>query len=293
MSICDPTKHCGICDQGGLAVMPVRYAVARKDTLQAPIIQAPFGEGLEHAPLPNEHASSTLRQLRGGYLYMYNEKRNEWKAYAVNSAGYLIAFDIHSKSPLALKEDAEPCERMGKSAAGRCVMIPGAKYGGRVWLAFSDVAWTAKVLELHREASHREQHMRCIDIGEWAKSNGTKRQPHLAAMTRARERVAEFHVPPKPTVPTFGVRVIGYPAYDFSPQKFNNCHAELDSMLERADATSHGVPPAMVALMDPVGISLDLNALIATEVQAFEKAEGREWKKTTSAAIVGLRETLG
>ena len=141
MAECDPSKICAICDQQGLALMPLRYAVAQPATKSAPAIQAPFGEGLESVPLPTDNAHYTVRHLRGGYLYVFNEVRGEWKAYVVNEDAYLVEYDIHDKTPPNLS-GARPCSRMAKSAASRCVMIPDAIRAGAVWLGFSDLAWT-------------------------------------------------------------------------------------------------------------------------------------------------------
>ena len=82
---------------------------------------------------------------------------------------------------------------MAKSAASRCVMIPDAIRAGAVWLGFSDVAWTDRVLERHRQAAYRDKHMRRIDLGAWAKSQTV--QPHLTGLSKAREVVAEYHLP--------------------------------------------------------------------------------------------------
>jgi len=52
------------------------------------------------------------------------------------------------------------------------------------------------------------------------------------------------------------------------------------------------MPAAMVALMDPVGITLELNALVLGHVEGFERKDDRAWKKATSTAIQGLRQIL-
>ncbi len=301
MSQCDPSKACAVCDQQGLALMPLRYAVAQPATKSAPAIQAPFGEGLEAVPLPTDNAHYTVRHLRGGYLYVFNEVRGEWKAYVVNEDAYLVEYDIHDKTPPNLS-GARPCSRMAKSAASRCVMIPDAIRAGAVWLGFSDVAWTDRVLERHRQAAYRDKHMRRIDLGAWAKSQTV--QPHLTGLSKAREVVAEYHLPAQsaaasqtaaphlPGIRLQSVNVHGYKAFMHSPQDFQNCDAELEAFLVSAQTSGRGVPPAMVALADPLGITLELNALTLGRVERFEQEDDRDWKKTTSTAIQGLRQML-
>lgn len=278
MSQCDPSKICSICDQKGLALLPLRYAVARPTPLSAPPLQAPFGQGLEQVPLPGDSAHYTLRLLRGGYLYVFNERRGEWKAYVVTTDAYLFEYDIHDKTPPNL-EGAVPCKRMAKSASSRCVMIPDATRSTKIWLGFSDVAWTARVLERHRQQACRERHMRCIDIGAWSNSQG--QQAHLAGLATAHECVAEYQLPAP-----------GDGALSDSPQVFQSGHDDLEPFLASALASSQGVPAAMVALMDPVGIALELNGLIHGQVERYESNEERHWKKSTSSAIQGLRHML-
>ena len=289
MSQCDPSKKCSVCDQLGVALMPLRYAVAQPATKRAPAIQAPFGDGLESVPLPTDSAHYTMRHLRGGYLYVFNEVRGEWKAYVVTEDAYLVEYDIHDKTPPD-PSGASPCSRMAKSAASRCVMIPDAIRAGPVWFGFSDVAWTERVLERHRQSAYRDKHMRCIDLGAWAKSQTV--QPHLTGLSEAREVVAEYHLPAEPKAPVNSVTVHGYKAFMHSPQDFHNCHDELDPFLASAHTSGCGVPPAMVALADPVGIALELNALTLGQVERFEQEDDRDWKKATSTAIQGLRQML-
>jgi hypothetical protein len=177
--------------------------------------------------------------------------------------------------------------RMVQSTSSRCVMIPDADRAGRIWLGFSDVSWTASVLEQNRTQAYREQHMRCINIGEWARNKGQTTQPHLGALSKAYDHVAEYHLPVDDESPEHGDN-----AYSHSPQDFNNAHGELDAFLQSAHTSGKGLVPAMVALQDPVGITLEINSLILSEVEKFEGAEDRTWKKTTSVAIAGLRQVM-
>ena len=285
MSQCDPSKICSVCDQNGLALLPLRYAVAQPATLGAPAIQAPFGDGLEQVPLPESTGLYTLRQLRGGYLYVFNEVRGDWKAYVVTADAYLLEYDIHNKTPPNL-EGAKPCSRMAQSASSRCVMIPDADRAGRIWLGFSDVAWTANVLERNRQQAYRDQHMRCIDMGAWTKGHGRATQPHLQAMSKAPEHVAEYS--PVDAANAANAHL----AYQHSPQAFTPAHGEFDAFLHSAKKSGKGLAPAMVALQDPVGITLEINSLILGEVEKFESDEDRDWKKTTSMAIAGLRQMM-
>ncbi|WP_343124361.1 toxin VasX [Xanthomonas oryzae] len=46
----------------------------------------------------------------------------------------------------------------------RCITVKDAARATKVWLGFSDVTWTAAVLQKHADAAYRQAHMRCLDI---------------------------------------------------------------------------------------------------------------------------------
>lgn len=292
---CDPSKTCTICDQQGLPILPLRYAVARcdKDVKdKAPKLQAPFGDGVTDIALPVDQADYTLRLLRPGYLYAFNEVRGEWKAYIVNDNAYLLEFDIHSKTPPDIK-DAQPCARMQASAAGRCVMIPDAAKAGAVWLGFSDTAWTAAVLERHRKQAYRERHMQRIDVGQWATDGAP--QPHMDALDKIGDRVCEFTLPAPSEIPLSpdqiaaheaanarkpesersillpAVSVRPYAALGFSLHDYDygNEQRAGPTLSEAAKIAAGELVPAMVALHDPVGITMELARLSAVRLEDF------------------------
>lgn len=306
---CDPSKVCQVCDQRGLPILPLRYAVARADVRRdkAPQLSAPFGAGVDDIALPAAHAHYTLRLLRGGYLYVFNEVRGEWKAYAVNENAYLTEFDIRSKSPPDTG-GAEPCERMQNSVAGRCVMIPDAKKAGTVWLGFSDVAWTSDVLARHSKQAWREKHMQRIDVGAWASTGSS--QPHLDSLTRLSELAAEFSIEVPISQPLSAeqqaaneradagsdkhpiqlqtVTVTTYPALDFSLQDYRNEQSATASFIEVAVSAANGLLPAMVALHDPVGVTADLASLLSLRFETFMRQSAKSRELMVSSAIEQL-----
>ncbi|MDR5894398.1 hypothetical protein QC820_16535 [Halomonas mongoliensis] len=54
-------------------------------------LSAPFGAGVADITLP-EGQTYTLRLLRGGYLYVFNELRGSWSGYVVTERGYLFPY---------------------------------------------------------------------------------------------------------------------------------------------------------------------------------------------------------
>lgn len=198
MTTTDQTQQepCPNCVKPGLPIFPVRYALARDDasvTEKAPSLAAPFVTA--DIALPDNSARYTLRTLRSGYLYVFNEARGAWSAYEVDEYGTLHGFDYRDPSPPPPAEDdelREVCSRHGNPELARCVIIPDAHRAGAVWFGFSDTAWTASVLRKHKQQAYREKHMRRVDVGAWVAGQGQTTQPHLDSLSKITERVGEF-----------------------------------------------------------------------------------------------------
>nr|WP_243864458.1 T6SS effector BTH_I2691 family protein [Burkholderia pseudomallei] len=198
-----PPTVCQFCDKKGLPILPLRYAVARQDKGNAPVLKAPFsaidkkkeqGKELSKFDLPADLAHYTTRLLRPGYLYVYDEARKEWSAYVVTKGAYLFQFDPYAKVPPGGWGKVEfSCKREGDAFIARCVTVKNATKATKVWLGFSDVAWTKDVLDKHSSPAYREAHMRSIDIAAW---RGGGSQSHVAPFSELASRVAEYAATP-------------------------------------------------------------------------------------------------
>jgi hypothetical protein len=184
-----PVQTCPFCDRSGLPILPLRYAVARTDLGgKAPDIAAPFDAG--KFALPVESAKYTLRILRPGYLYVFDEVRGEWTAYIVNGQGLLYQFDIHAKVPPQVPDKTfnEACVRKADPYLARCFTVKDAANAGNIWMGFSDVMWTESVLNAHSEAAYRKKHMRCINMAD---VRAKKTAAHMDTFSKLKN-VAEF-----------------------------------------------------------------------------------------------------
>ncbi|QAU24425.1 hypothetical protein EO087_10840 [Dyella sp. M7H15-1] len=182
---------CPFCDKQGLPILPVRYAVARTNLGNAPSLPPSFGQGVTDIALPGDIAKYTLRLLRPGFLYVYDEHRNEWSAFVVNKQSYLWEFDIYAKTPPKVNNTIEfnaACRGKSDPYVARCFTVKRAARATKVWLGFSDVAWTQAVLAKHTSADYRQANMQCIDIAAW-RDGGM--QPHVTSFD-ALPQVAEF-----------------------------------------------------------------------------------------------------
>lgn len=304
--------YCPNCIRFGFPILLARYAVARTDAevrRRAPPLQAPFGAGIQDIVLPASDAQYTLRLLRGGYVYAFNETRDEWLAWQVNEHGDLSSFDIRDTSPPPQNDDAPAsCSRHGSAMMSKCIVLPDAKWGTTLWLAYSTAPWTARVWRRHQDAAYRQRSMRRIDLAGWVGSGNP--QPHMAGLYQTLDQVAEFHLvdtysilpktPDATNLPRMEV-LPGAHALDHSLSgRVQYAQHQLDllraqaRLAARQDAPGHplAVAPALVALDDPVGIIADLNQLAVTRLLEWENEPERAEKRQSAAAITALREAI-
>ncbi len=294
-------ETCPNCIKKGLALLPVRYAVARDDTpvtTNAPPLTAPFGDGVTSIALPATAARYTLRGTREGYLYVFNEARGLWSAYESDKNGVLTEFDPHAKSPPQLAEDdaqAAACSRTGVCPMARCIFIPDAAQATRIWICYSQAAWTPAVLANNRRSAVRAKHMRCIDIRAWVAGGGKATQPHLCSIEEVGTRVADYTVEaPRSTQPN-EVIVTSYIAYASSPQGSIVARKdEVPDMVAQAKAAGEqwGYPPAIIALADPCGIAMELVAVAGDTLASFVRRHSDVRKIAVSRAIQSVRRAI-
>lgn len=307
---CDPTQECPICDQRGLPIFPLRYAVARAEgvtrSARAPVLEAPFAVGA--VALPEQLAHYTLRLVRQGYIYVFNEARDEWSGYIVTESAHLLPFDVNLPAPPAA-ESAAPCSRMAQSQSGRCIMIPDAQDAsllGKVWLAFTPSAWTQETLRKHRSESHRRKHMRCFDAAAWVGGNGSATQPHAAPFVEARDGVAElaatapFTLGALPGPVRTGLGFMASPALGYSMTRPVVLDPPDVAMLEASirQAAQVQVPrvadslPVAISLDDPAGIGADLNLLIQGLATEWLSEPERSEKLETASTIDAIKKAI-
>lgn len=316
-------EFCPNCTKFGLPILPLRYAVARDDVKEkAPPLVAPFGDGVNDVRLPAGVARYTLRTLRQGYLYVFNDMRGRWSAYQVAEDGVLFQFDIRDRSPPpATSEDDAPkevCSRHGNPPLSQCILVPDAANATILWMAFSDVAWTPEVFKRYSSRNYRKKHMRQIDVGAWFRGKGNRTQPHMDRLDKLVDRVSEYHfeppaeesqspeqiaehekrnaaLPPEErSILLETVTIRPYPACDYSPHDFKNCKSGADAMTAAANqaGAQWGYPPAMVALDDPLGITMELATMMSFQFDRFMARPQFERPLAISAILRSLEDTI-
>ncbi|CAB3751499.1 T6SS effector BTH_I2691 family protein [Paraburkholderia solisilvae] len=333
-----PSAVCAFCDKQGLPILPVRYAIARADMGHAPVLPATFKADVAAIDLPADTARYTLRLLRPGFLYVFDEQRNEWSGYVVNEQSYLYAFDVHAKSPpqVGNKTFNDACKAKSDPYKARCITVKDAAHATRVWLGFSDTPWTSAVLSKHSTSAYRTAHMQCIDVASW-RGGGTPahmaafdslnqvaefaadgaalqketrthvqrflpapyRQPEDLIRTDAASQQALGMLPPK--VQQWVASSIGKPAmsgpvktaaWAFSPHEFFLTREETAALAAWGATAGKPWRPALVGLLDPVGIAMELNGLAIQRCVEFAEQADRKWQMETAGAIEAIHKAV-
>ena len=251
---------CSLCDRKSLLIYPVRYAVASpRGAAKAPALTGNFKmDG--RAPQSVATAKYTLRALRAGYLYTYDERRRRLRAYMVLPDGLMWSFvpGQHPPPESSVRNTATGCARRGDMAflsLGRCVDVehtPGVDEATNLWIGWSNVAWTKTLVEkaLGAEgAKWRALHMQCIDVKAMIGGGAA----HTGEFQSSRAHIAPFAMDSQALKD----------AFDFgnTPTEEERRLRDLADRIGGAMAQTPFKKGFVVAVNDPVGITNDLAEL--------------------------------
>ncbi|WP_417884483.1 T6SS effector BTH_I2691 family protein [Vibrio rumoiensis] len=160
-----PSKHCPVSGEG-VAIIPVRYAIDDVDENGHQLNPLPE-EGDWHGPFDLEHAKYTMRRLRDGWLYVYDEDGETFHEYQVDGANlikYNWGADEASKAP----------EERGSEGESKVYLSYPAKH--TLYLGFSYHRWTWRVCEhMRSHAPDRKKWMRKLDLNNYCHSQSLYR----------------------------------------------------------------------------------------------------------------------
>ncbi|WP_434631298.1 T6SS effector BTH_I2691 family protein [Chromobacterium sp. CV08] len=261
---------CEYCDKRGVPIFPVRYAIA------LPGAGAPVVANKPAIALPEASGQYTLRTLRSGYLYVYDEARKRWDDYFVTEDGYFFKTSTQAKGqPLVLPKKPFSCPDEGHRAIASCITIPDAKRATKVWLAFSDGQWTDAVRKRHDSADYRKKHMRCVDVKAYTASVDAK---HCLPIKNAGSKIAEYALD----------KAALSKAVDFSPVPLASRKGHSDRLIAEAEKLAPG-KGFIVTLSDPVGMAAELSALMIHHASAFANKKENKHPLMASMAISQLK----
>lgn len=287
------TASCPLCDRKSLLFYPVRYAVAcPRGAGKAPGLSGHFKID-SRAPQSVATAKYTLRALRPGYLYTYDERRRRLRAYTVLEDGIMWSFPPGSTPPPADAEGlmTQGCSRAGDlsfETLGRCVDIeytPGCDNptGMNFWVGWSNVRWTKDLVfnKVH-DASWRKQHMQCIEIAKVLADAADD----AASFEVAYQQIAHFAMNEQAMKDAFGFSNRD-PKSEITQGKRKLPPRIIDAM--HATPNKRGF---ILAVNDPVGIANDLSELTVPSLNTGFNEE-MYWKATSAQLLqqaqMGLR----
>ncbi|WP_241820963.1 T6SS effector BTH_I2691 family protein [Herbaspirillum sp. C7C8] len=233
-----------------MLIYPVRYAVASPYGAQAvPAISGNFR--IEGAPRQIGEARYTLRALRPGYLYAYDECRARLKACVVMPTGHLWNFPLEYNPPHPGRIPFS-CVDPGEIVRAYCVDIAHTPHdpATRLWIGWSNTAWTKALQKKVSETGWRRKHMQCIDVA--AMLAGTA--PHAGEFNACKEQVAHFAA-------DTGEMARAFSFSNTPPAEENKRHAWAGKMADIMAAQAPHHKGYVVAINDPVGLVNDLSEL--------------------------------
>ncbi|MFM0658687.1 MULTISPECIES: T6SS effector BTH_I2691 family protein [Paraburkholderia] len=277
---------CPLCDRQSLLFYPVRYAVAcPRGAAKAPALSGNFKiDG--RAPQSAATAKYTLRALRPGYLYTYDEKRKRLRAYMVLEDGIMWSFPPGQRPPPG---DAEGLMTQGCASAGdlkfetlgRCVDVehtPGHDEAANFWIGWSNVQWTKalveKALDPKDGPAWRMLHMQCINVPKMIASG----EIHTAEFKASSQQIAHFAMDEQAMKDAFGFS-------NRDPKNEIRLHRnKLSDRVADAMAQTANKKGFIVAVNDPVGITNDLSELTVPSLNnGFD--EEIYWKATSAQLL--------
>ncbi|WP_240160905.1 T6SS effector BTH_I2691 family protein [Burkholderia sp. Ax-1719] len=191
-------KKCDNCDKKGLPILPVRYSVMPK-YVKAGMPAHITGDRMTSVTL-TEHQYG-LRTLREGWVYLYYEVgargRQYWEAYRVTADGRLwkqqIALPPMSPVlPVAPTTDPACAQNQIAVQMDFIVIEQPEKCTGRVYIAFSELAWEVETFGKYRDNMLRGMRMQWIEPSKWINSANDQSGHVTTATSAAIDKVIEY-----------------------------------------------------------------------------------------------------
>jgi hypothetical protein len=343
-------ENCTLCNKKGLPILLTRYAIA---TRNADNLTSLFSHGkhpndggvLSDTKAPEVHGdfkvqdrdggeaidlgytcTYTQRLLRTGFVYVYEEGRKKWKAYAVTDEGYLLEYTYPKfdfNQPVKV-DSIKPCFPQNTAAAACITITAPAEKAGIIWIGFSDVEWTEDVFKKHNsDPTFRAEHMRKFNVAAWM---GSLKHEHAAPIAELSKHVTEY---------CNGVNI---KAFEYSLWKFpsdssskiidwfsvteklggelglpystkgmtenakilpkntdelmkSNSVSKGDFIVRMFDRMSKG-KGAIVAIDDPVGIASDLDKMLAFRITNYADQEDIKRQREASVKILCIMNAV-
>ena len=270
------TTSCEFCEKKGLPILLTRYAVA------APNSKAPTPS----APLNLSKATSlgrskyTVRLVRKGFVYLFDEARHRWEEYEVTPDGYF--FKLPPRTPNAAKIKAPEqfaCARSEHAPIAQVITIADPQKATVVWVGYSEAQWTNDIFTRHASADYRARHMQKITLsGGRVAAN----LAHTAPISQVDTLVAEYQMDPPTAVKEFNA----WSPFAFNPRALQAQNFKKAMTVQAKDT---GI---ILALHDPSGLAQEIAALMHHLSVEFVNHPARHRQIGVNQAIKTLRFAL-
>ncbi|MCH7390269.1 T6SS effector BTH_I2691 family protein [Acinetobacter dispersus] len=238
-------SNCKRCQKEGLPLFISRFSVGRGSAIRSPIA-TPAG----YPELPASSCYYTLRNLRSGYLYIYDSLDNSIKAYSLTSGGLatLINASEAQATTEAFKEQHTACMQQGqKFANAALITVPRPTVARSIFISYSEYKWTQAVLNAHKGASaaavEKRRHMTEVKIG----GNTASSLP----IQRLQNSVNEYSL----------TNAQGQQSFAWSTRGFLELKGSTPKIINEANRLAPG-KGLVIAINDPVALMSDISALL-------------------------------
>jgi hypothetical protein len=282
--------------------MPARLALATSDN-PMPVVAEPFVFNAPKTDKDNGRFKYVLRTLRTGYLYVYDEVRREWSGYVVTPDGYYYYFNPEKEPPKSETVTFSCSQSPADKALAACITVKHttALPAGKVFLAFSDVAWTPAVFERHKEPAFRQQAMRWVDMAAWI---GNHAQNFCAPIGQAEIVLSEFRL-----AQAKGAEQFAWSPFAFSAKGVTGSDGKAIPFMKaisdaakakNAERAKAGLSPLglqahhglIVRIKDPAGITRETARLLQHKTAEFMSHPTRIRELTLSNAIAAVKSAV-
>lgn len=297
------SQKCPLCERVGIPILPVRYAVCRRTQRNSAVNELPEARIADFTTVSLDQewtedgktsriekcqnndiledieevsqgkvSKYVLRQLRSGYLYIYDQANepNSWYCFVVTTDGKFYQYSVKDNPPDPEKAEFD-CglkaekEKREKSLSASVVTIPTIQKDSVLYYAYSEHPWSRDHLKMIQgDVSWRKKNMQKIDMQELLASSGANHCPHVFDMSELKY-VAEF------------CKLSTENDDFFWPNGFINSPYTPDQLIESMKDRLHIAPswlkdkPIIMAVKDEVGIIDELNAYRLETLERMRK----------------------
>lgn len=236
-------SKCQRCKKQGLPLLISRFAVGRNKAFTSPIA-VPAG----YPELPSTSCRYTLRNLRSGYLYLYDTLDNTITTYIIIDGGLATLINNNEPTSNTINDTHKPCmQQSQKFANAALITVSKPTVSRSIYIAYSEYKWTNNVLNSHKgnspAAKENRKHMTEVKVGG--------KTVNSLPISKLKQSVNEYSL----------TKAQGMDSFAWSTQDFLELRLKGSAIIAEAEhlAPQKGL---IVAINDPVALMADISALI-------------------------------